>query len=148
MTLHHTWLFHTNRTLAQVVLASVDIAVNKVRTAEEDRSYPDAHSHHSGGQQVAPSLHEDGLPDAEGSVQADHGQQEDGAEHVGVLEKPVELAEEDAEGPVIEEELLDEGEDSSEAEDEVGYCQVHQPHVGHLRLEPDQPTGWGQGSQN
>jgi len=134
-------LLHLQGALGHVVLP-VDLAVGEVRRAEGGGGGPGARGHHPGGAQGAAALGEDGPPDAERPVQADHGQQEDGAEHVGVLEEAVELAEEDAEGPVVGEELLGEGEDSRDAEDEVGDRQIHQPHVSDLRLRRER-TGKG-----
>lgn len=109
--------------------------MDEVWSAEGRRRDPNAGGHHPRSPHGAASFGGDGLPDAEGSVQADHSQQKHGAEHVGVFEEAVELADKDAKGPVVEEELLNEGEDPCEAEDQVGYGQVHQPHVGHLRLK-------------
>lgn len=116
------------------------MAIDEVRRAEDDRSDPHADRHHPCNEQGAPPLGENWMPDAERSVQADDGQQKHRAEHVGVLEETVELAEEDAEGPVVEEELLSEGEDSCEAENQVCYRQIYQPHVGDLRLEWKEKT--------
>ncbi len=69
------------------------------------------------------------MANAERSIHTDDSQKKNTAEHVGVLEETIELAEKNSKRPVVKENAFGERNNSCQAEDQVRYGEIDQPNV-------------------
>ncbi len=69
------------------------------------------------------------MANAEYSIHTDDSQKKNTAEHVGVLEETIELAEKDSKRPMVKENAFGERNSSCQAEDQVRYGEINQPNV-------------------
>lgn len=123
--------------LAHVVLASINLPVHIIWRTEDRCHNPNSQADESSHTQSPALPCEHWAPHTKCPVQANYSQKKNTAEHIGILEEPIELAEENSKGPVIIEELLNQRGDACHAENQVSHSQVNQPHIGDICLQTE-----------
>ncbi len=75
------------------------------------------------------------MANAEYSIHTDDGQKKNTAEHVGILEETIELAEKESKRPVVIEKLFEERSYTGKTEDQVCYGEIDKPYASDIGLQ-------------